>query len=270
LRYAPPVRIKSEGREIHEVGCPDGGEAHCGYVKVAVADWNGDGFPDLIMWSNNGLQGWQRGALGPDGWCLKFFPGSRDPLNFGAPVEIKAADRHIMAGYRCKPDVADLDGDGLLDLIQVCGHGKVNDDCTIMFFKNIGTRTAWKLAAPVPLTTKDGRPLTTRVRTAVRLVDWDGDGDLDLFTGNHSPLGVRYWENVGTKNHPVFSLAKSLDIVNQTVNSHHEVGVDAADLDGDGSLDLIVGSGDSGTIHFFRRAFLDQPAEAKVVKVGGR
>ena len=267
LQFAPPVKIKSEGKEIHEVGCPDGGEAHCGYVKVAVADWNGDGRPDSIMWSNNGLQGWQRGTLGPDGWCLKFFPGTADPLNFGAPVEIKADGQHIRAGYRCKPDVADLDGDGLLDLITTCGHGKVNDECTIMFFKNIGTKSDWKLAAPVPLTLTDGKPLGTPVRTAVRLVDWDGDGDLDIFTGNHSSYSVRYWENVGTRTQPLFAPAISMKLVNDICKSHHEVGVDAVDLDGDGSLDLLIGNGDSGLLHFFRRAFLDAQPTAELMAV---
>ena len=264
-QYAPPIRIKSAGKEIHEVGCPDGGEAHCGYAKAVLADWNGDGRPDLILWSNNGLQGWQRGSLGPDQWCLKFFPGTADPLDFGAAVEITAAGQHIPAGYRCKPEVADLDGDGLLDLIVACGHGKVNDECTMMFFKNIGTKTEWKLAAPVALMKSDGQPLTVPVRTAARLVDWDGDGDLDLITGNHSPYGVRYWQNVGTKSKPLFAPAQPMKRVNELVNSHHEVGIDAVDLDGDGSLDLVVGNGDTGTIHFFRRAFLDAQPAVKVV-----
>jgi len=267
LQYAPAIKIKSEGKEIDEVGCSDGGEHHRGYVKVAVADWNGDGYRDLVMWTQNGVQGWQRGTLGPDNWCLKFFPGTEDPMDFGPPIEIKAAGQHIMAGYRCKPDVADLDRDGLLDLVVACGHGKRNDDCTLMFFRNIGTKTDWQLAEPVPLMMSDGRPLEVNVRTAARLVDWDGDGDLDLFTGNHSPVGVRYWENVGTPTEPRFAEPKSLDLVNTVLSSHHEVGVDAVDLDDDGTLDLVVGHGDTGMIHFFRRAFLEGQPRAEVVAV---
>jgi hypothetical protein len=114
------------------------------------------------------------------------------------------------------------------------------------------------LAAPVPLRTSDGRPLCANVRTAVRLVDWDGDGKLDLFTGTLWPEGVRYWKNVGTKTRPVFAPPTSLAAVNEIVKSHHEVGVDVVDLDGDGSLDLLVGSGDSGMIHFFRHGFVQQ------------
>jgi hypothetical protein len=259
LRFAQSVKIKSEGREIHEVGCPDGGEKHCGYTKVAIADWNDDGHPDLIMWSNNGMDGWQRGSLAEDGWCLKFFAGTADPLDFTAPIEIQAAGGHIRAGYRCKPDVVDLDGDGLLDLVVACGSGQVNDQCTMMLFKNVGTKQQWRLSAPLTLALENGQPLAVSVRTAARLVDWDGDGDLDLFTGNQASLGVRYWENVGTETEPAFAPARPMKIVNDTVESHHEVGVDTVDLDRDGSLDLIVGNGDSGAVHYFRRSFLTTP-----------
>ena len=268
LRYAPAVKITSDGKAIDEEGCPDGGEAHRGYVKPAIADFNGDGHADLVIWTNNGPQGWQRGWK-PDSWCLKFFAGTADPLDFRAPVEVKAAGQHIVAGYRAKPDVADLDGDGLLDLVVACGHGKVRGECTLMFLKNVGSRAAWELAAPARLTMSDGCVPAVPVRTAARLVDWDGDGDLDLFTGNHSPMGVRYWENLGTKTKPAFAQPRPFELVNSRHRSHHEVGVDAVDLDCDGSLDLLVGNGDSGMVHFFRRAYLESQPEAVVVAAEG-
>lgn len=266
LQYAEALPIKSQGEPIDEVGCPDGGEAHRGYMKLTFADWNADGHRDIIMYSENGEQGWQRGWK-DDSWAIKFFPGTEDPMDFGTPVEVKAAGAHIIPAYRAKPDIVDFDGDGLLDMVLASGEGSRREATHIMFYRNVGARTDWKLAAPVPLRHEDGSPVQTPVRTACYMVDWDGDGDLDLMTGAHSSSSVRSLENVGSRTQPRFAPYQSLRTVNARMSSHHEVGPCPADLDGDGSLDLVVGNGDNGTLHFFRRAWLEGQARATVVAV---
>jgi hypothetical protein len=85
--------------------------------------------------------------------------------------------------------VADWDGDGLPDLIVNSIWGKV------VWFKNIGTRTAPKLAAAQPIEVEwdgpqprsrgagcgpNGKALLTQWRTTPVAVDWNKDGLMDL------------------------------------------------------------------------------------------
>jgi hypothetical protein len=85
------------------------------------------------------------------------------------------------------PVVADWDGDGKPDLIVGAGDGSV------VWYRNEGTATAPKLAAaqvlvpPSPSPWRDDKarhPNDWGVRVKPCVVDWDGDGRLDLLLGD--------------------------------------------------------------------------------------
>lgn len=87
--------------------------------------------------------------------------------------------------------------------------------------------------------------------TTPRLVDWDGDGDMDLIAGsfgNYDGTGgaVYLSLNEGTKGKPQFTALEP--IIDPSKGKHTKpkrpdqgLYPDAVDFDGDGDLDLIVG-----------------------------
>jgi hypothetical protein len=154
-------------------------------------DWDGDGLEDLIVGNTAGYIGFIKNLGG-------------NPVRWAAPVYLAAGDRlyrelagpngsiqgpaEAKWGYT-NPSVADWDGDGLPDILTNGIWGK------ILFFKNVGTRTAPRLAAPQPIevawpgaTPKpawtwwktQGKELVTQWRTTPAVIDWNKDGLPDL------------------------------------------------------------------------------------------
>ena len=170
-----------------------------------AVDWDGDGDDDLISGNSAGYIAF-----------IENLGGS--PLRWAAPRYLSADGKLIREqagpngsiqgpaeakwGYSIL-SVADWDGDGLLDIMTNGIWGK------IVWYKNIGTRTAPRLAAgkPVEVAWPDaaqasppasstrggglrkpawfwwnpkGRELATQWRTSPQMVDWNRDGLMDL------------------------------------------------------------------------------------------
>ncbi len=194
---------------------------------------------------------------------------------FGTPVRLKDAQgqrllissiwdydlkKHVNLG-RAMPDgnerrercisalAFDWDGDGDFDLLLGSyenGH--------LYRQMNEGTNKAPKFTGKNIPVMAGGKPFALAAKmTAPRLVDWDGDGDLDLIAGSFGDSwgtstggGIYLSRNNGATGKPVFGALETLIAPSpkgQQSPTRPDAGLyaDAVDYDGDGDLDLIVG-----------------------------
>ncbi len=149
-------------------------------------------------------------------------------------------------------DVADLDGDGDLDLLlgnkldpsfaELAARGEsVSQAARMYVIENVGSAAApaFRLSPPVDL--------GEYYHYAPALADLDGDGDADLLLGTWRH-GVHYFKNESSAGAIRFELADSAIV---TLGRGSNAAPAVGDLDGDGDLDLIVGES-SGELNHYR------------------
>ena len=152
--------------------------------------------------------------------------------NLGQVTGTASALSGIDLGSYSAPTFADLDGDGDLDLIVG------NQAGAFAVFRNIGTDGAAvfeDLATASPL---DG--IYAGASNAPAFMDLDGDGDLDLVSGQ-SDGTLRAWRNTGNTASATFTELLGTENPFDGIDIGSDSKPAFVDLDGDGDLDLVVG-----------------------------
>ena len=222
-RWAAPVYLSAAGRLIREQAGLNGSiqgpaEAKWGYSILSVADWDGDGLPDIMT----------NGIWGKVVWYKNIGTRTAPRLAAGQPVELalpagapnpapawnwwKPAGRELISQWRTTPQMVDWNGDGLMDLVMSDADGYLalyerkraaDGSLTLM----PAQRVFWSEGASE--FNSNGLP-QNKISGLLRLnngdfgrggrrtfctVDWDGDGQLDILM-NSSP-NVNFFRNLG-------------------------------------------------------------------------
>ncbi len=194
-------------------------------LAPAFADLNGDGLPDM--------------AVGEFSGVVKIF------LNIGTrnSPRFDTASAHVTTfttgPYNASPAFADIDRDGDQDLFV----GKSNGQ--ILYYRNDGDASSPNFV----LATSNFSGISVGENAKPAFADIDRDGDSDLFVGNFQGR-IFFYENTGNPDQLIYRQDDfgSTDPVRDSAPALY-------DIDGDGDIDLFVGTSKGG-IHFYRNALI--------------
>ena len=240
-------------------------------AEIATGDFNADGLPDVVIGAQGGL-----------GTLLHFLPGATSgnlPLTTTSQATLSIRDL----------DAADMDEDGDLDLLLVTdttlgiylndGSGRFTAGKTLTINPFSGSITTGdfngdghtdivcssyesaNLSLVLGTGTGDLQPVQNVVALSrtwhVNSADMDGDADLDVLVTNDRGITQILLNNGQGQ----FSAASAILLGFEPFNM-----ADAADLNGDGALDIYTSHGVSGPIRHGIDVFLTSPALSRALQ----
>ena len=249
-KWAVPVKLKVDGKIFRVMAGPNGSiqgpaEAKWGYTTLSIADWDGDGLPDIIFNS----------ILGKVEWLKNIGTRKSPRLSPPQPIEVlwegdtpKPAwnwwnpdGKQLVTQWRTTPFVFDLNKDGLPDLCMLDTEGY------LAFFER-GLKDGKKILLSPKRVFCDpqGKPLRLNDRIAgasgrrkIALVDWNGDGITDiLLNSSNADLYIGMGKKDGN-----WLFEKKGTLARQNIEGH-DVSPTTVDFDGDGIADFLGGAED--------------------------
>ena len=185
-------------------------------VVTALGDFDGDGILDLVgAWDGPGPMSLQWGTGNGtfvSGPVVEPMPDAPDSSVDPFPA--------MYWWYRWQALAADLDGDGLQDLVSI-------GESVIKVRLGLGNRET-------PFGEATSYPATSSVLSGLLLADFDADGILDLVVSSSN--GLEYWRGQGSGR---FGQHGTLDSSGMGTSLEQPGIAQAFDWNGDGALDLV-------------------------------
>ena len=239
-KWAAPAYLEAGGKRIRIQAGYNGSiqgpaEAKWGYTTLSVADWDGDGLPDIVANSIWGKVEWYRNVGSRDAPRLAAAqPIIRRPTRTPAWTWWKPQAPAFVTQWRTTPFAIDWNRDGQTDLVMLDQEGH------LAFFRRDGD-DLMPGARRFGLHLNEGRAGKSG-RRKIQLTDWDGDGDLDLLVNSQNADLLR---NDGGK------YVDQGPLSDQKL-AGHTTSPTVVDWDRDGKPELLVGAEDGFLYHLAR------------------
>lgn len=254
-KWAHVKYLKAGGHTIRIQAGPNGSiqgpaEAKWGYTTQTVADWDNDGLLDIIVNSIWGKIIWYKNIGRPGKPLLD----SARPVNVEWPGKTpkpawnwwNPVDKELVTQWRTTPMAVDWNQDGLTDLVMLDHEGEL-----AFFERTLKNERLVLLPGKRIFVDEAGQPLKLirgpaggSGRRKLQVVDWDGDGKLDiLFNGENA----EFYRNLGEQNGKV--VLKNMGAIDSRKVSGHTSSPTVVDWDKNGIPDSLIG-GEDGHLYY--------------------
>lgn len=251
-KWNAPVRLEAGGKTFRvqagKRSIQGPAEAKWGYTTLNIADWDGDGLPDIVFNSIVGEVQWLRNVgtrTRPELAAARLveveWEESQPELKWGW---LKPRGKGILTQWRTTPVIHDFNGDGRQDLAMLDTEGYLT------FFE----RGKKGLKPPRrAFVNEEGQPLRLNAGTAGKsgrrklcVTDWDGDGRFDFLLNS---ANADFLQQVGEKDGNW--VMRSAGTLAERNIEGHDVSPTVVDFDGDKIPDF-VGGAEDGRFYFMR------------------